>query len=221
MWRFIRSPRRLLGSVLLACGLCLCYMIPYAYWDRPRLEVVSVDEGMRDLCLSAQVTVQDESFIYQTWTCVSRKDGQDPGCDVLSAKLNSADFLQRFREAAIQRHGRLSELFHSLGDNRLAFRCKSPKYLPRSQSLLSPLDDFRGMIVCGVFSKRFSAHRPTYGWSDWLQERLPLMPDIGELRKRADELNQDATDTLDAQIRLVYPNLEWSNYWPDNRKNSA
>ncbi len=220
MWHFISSPRRVLACVLVAFCLSLCYMIPYAYWDRPRLEVVSVDQGMMDLCLSARVTVQGESYIYQTWTCANRQDGRNRDCDELSAQLNSADFLQGYRKAATQRYGRLSELFQGSDGNRLAFRCKSPKYVSKSQAPTASLQAFNGMVVCGIFSKRFSVSRATYQWSGWLQSYLPFIPDRVELQKGADRLNQDAIDVLDGQLRLLHPDLQWSVHldwsWTEN-----
>jgi hypothetical protein len=220
MWQFLRSPRRVLACVLFAFCLCLCYMIPYAYWDRPRVEIESVGQDWMDLCLSARVTVQGESYIYQTWTCANRKDGRNRDCDELSAKLNSDDFLQRYRNAAIRRSGRLSELFQSSDGNPLAFRCKSPKYVSQSQSPTVPLQDFNGMVVCGIFSRRFSVSRATYRWSGWLQSYLPFIPDKVELQKRADRLNQDAIAVLDGQLRLLHPDLQWSVHpdwsWSEN-----
>lgn len=204
MWQFLRSPRRVLASLLAVGCLCLCGMIPYAYCDRPRVETASVEQGWMDLCLSARITVDGETFIYRTWIGADRKGGQRGDCDKLSVQLNSADFLQTYREAVIERHDRLAELFQAADAERLAFRCKRTKYITSK----GVLEDFDGMVVCGVFSKRFSVHRPTYRWSGWLQARLPFMPDEVKLYKEADGLNRDASDVLEHQVRLVCPDLE-------------
>jgi hypothetical protein len=209
MWRFIRSPRRVLGTVLIALCLCVCCMIPYSYWDRPRIEVASVSQDWMDLCLSARVTYEGETFVYRTWFCTKKRETANPNCDVLSAELNSADFLQRYRQAVVKHDGHLSALFQGSAGDRLAFRCKAPKYvMPPSHP--APVEDFDGMVVRGIFSKRFSVSRPTYQWSGWFQTRLPFMPDSAKLQKEADMLNHDAIDALDAQLRLLHPDFDWS-----------
>jgi hypothetical protein len=120
MWRLLRSPRRVLASVLAAGVVCLCCMIPYAYWDRPRVEIESVDQSWMDLCLAARVTAVGETYVYQTWICANRKDGPHRD-DKLSVHLNSAAFFQKYRKAAIERHDRLSDLFQTPDTQRLCF----------------------------------------------------------------------------------------------------
>jgi hypothetical protein len=207
MWRFLRSPRRVLGSLLaislaISC-LCLCAMIPYAYWDRPRIEIVSVNECMIKLSFIARVVVEGETFVYQNWRCASRTTARDQDCDKLSALLNSPDFLQTYRTEAVKRHGRLSDLFEG-SDQRLAFRCEPAKYAV----IDGLLQDFDGMGVSGIYSKRFAVHQPAYPWSRWLQARLPFMPNKTKLCQEANELNQDAADVLDSQVRQVCPDAE-------------
>jgi hypothetical protein len=216
MWRFLRSPRRVLATVLIACCVCLPCMIVYAYSDRPRIEIKSVDEGSVELFLSALAAETGETYVYRIWTCADQSNGHDLNCKELSARLNSTDFLRQYKEVAIQRYGRLSQLFAGAGSGRLAFRCEKSEHIART--VLAPpdakVDYFAGVMVWGILSKRFSVHRPTYEWSGWLQAHLPFLPDRVELQTEADEFNQDAVDVLDAQLRLVDPNREWKKYWP-------
>ena len=222
-----------MGSILAAGILCLCCMIPYAYWDRPRIEIETVDADWLKLCLSARVTVTGETYIYQTWACTTRKGERSPNCGDLSARLSSAAFLQQYEKAAANRYGDLAELFAGPDVARLAFRCERVKYLsPAAGSALRPApeefngvvvwgilskpapEEFNGVVVGGILSKRFLVHRPKYQWSDWLQSHLPFMPDRARLQEEADELNKDAIVALDRQVRRECPDLEWERYWP-------
>lgn len=216
MWRFLRSPRRVLASVLAAGCVCLLGMIIYAYWDRPRIEVESVDPSWVDLFLSVHVSVTGETYVYRIWTSADQDNGHHLSCEELSARLNSSDFLQQYKKAAIQRYGRLSKLFAGPDSGRLAFRCKKSDHIARTPPPAPPDakvgDYFAGVMVSGVLSKRFAVHRPTYQWSGWLQSRLPFLSESVGLQKEADEFNQDAVDVLDAQLRLVDPNREWKKY---------
>ncbi len=219
MWRFLRSPRRVLASVLVAGSVCLLCMIVYAYWDRPRIEIKSLDETFMEFCLSTGFgRGVGDTYIYRIWTCPDQSNVHHLTCEELSARLNSTDFLQQYKNAATQRYGRLSELFAGPDGGRLAFRCKRSDHIARTPPPAPPDakvgDFFAGLMVSGVFFQRFAVHRPTYEWSGWLQTHLPFLPDTVRLQKEADEFNQDAVDILDAQLRLVDPSREWQKYLP-------
>jgi hypothetical protein len=174
-------------------------MAIYAYTDRPRLGVSPVSEGsLNILSQPCRVFITGETYVYGTWECRD-KDGK-PRYDAkaLCSRLQSPDFLDSCGAAAVTRHHQLSELFSATGGGLVCryYRNEEPVY-PRDV-----------LYLRAILSRRFAVRAPTYEWSDWLQHRLPFMPDRMELVRIADERNQDATDVLDSLIRKTFPDLK-------------
>ena len=105
--------------------------------------------------------------------------------DELIKRLQSPEFARQL-EGATRRHW---NLVHVVKDHPL-----SVHVLPWGERDLSVLCFVPRMYV--VLGSRYTSVQ-------WLQARLPLMPDLAELQADADEANADAKETVDAQVELV------------------
>ena len=181
-------------AFLLAVGMAI-----YAYADRPRLEVVPLDEiWLNVLSQPYRVTVSgDSTFIYGTWECRDKDGKARYDAEALCYRLRSPDFLESYAAAAVARHHKLSELF-SGADGRLACR-----HYRNEEAFARDV-----LYIRALLSRRFKVRSPTYSWSEWMQHRLPFMPDKMALVRIANERNRDATEVLDSQIRKAFPDLE-------------
>jgi hypothetical protein len=197
MLQFLRSPRRVLGSI---CGiglLCLCYMVLYAYWNAPRLKCERVDESTIDFHL-IRAKVSGLGSIYSCWDCPDEPENQKIDCRQLLDQLNSPEFMRDYRHALTARYPSLSELFTGTTEDRLVFQCDRSKHS-------YPKDD--ALFLRGIYSCHYCVPTPAYAWCCWLQEHLPFMPDRAKLAQDADERNRDAIDILSIQVRRAFPEL--------------
>jgi hypothetical protein len=200
MWQFLSSPRRVLGSISALACFALAGMALNAWADRPGLEVASVNKSWTDFFLGPyNVSVVEETYVLATWECRDKDGRQVYDADAVCSRLQSRDFLDSYREAAIARHHHLSELFDATGGERLVCNCH------RNKETVQPRDV---LYVRVIFSRRFKVHAPTYVWSAWFQKHLPFMQDRMALQKIADERNRDAIDVLDSRVRTIFPVLQ-------------
>ena len=199
IWRFLCSPRRVFGAISALAFLIAVGMAIYAYTDRPRLEVVPLDETLLNvLSQPYSVTITgDSTFIYGTWECRDKDGKARYDAEALCSRLRSPDFLESYAAAAIAHHHRLSELFSGTDGGLVCRHYRNEEAYSRNV-----------LCIRAMFSRRFAVRSPTYSWSKWMQHRLPFMPDRTALIRIANERNRQATDVLDSQIRKAFPDLE-------------